>query len=61
MALKVNGEYPREATVSTVPAAVLQALPALPENVQYRFAAKHLILYDARANIVMDYILHALP
>jgi hypothetical protein len=58
---RINGDYPKEETVSTVAPDVLLSLPALPDNVQYRFVGKHLILYDARANTVIDYFLNAVP
>jgi hypothetical protein len=58
---KVNGEYPKEAPLSTVPPDVLLSLPPLPEDVQYRFVGKHLILYDAKANLIIDYMLNAIP
>lgn len=58
---KVNAEYPKETPLSTVPPDVLLTLPALPEDVQYRFAGKHLLLYDAKANIIIDYMLNAIP
>jgi hypothetical protein len=58
---KVNAEYPKDIPLSTVPPDVLLALPSLPEDVQYRFASKHLLLFDAKANIVIDYMLNAIP
>ncbi|HKY20776.1 MAG TPA: hypothetical protein VJM31_06110 [Vicinamibacterales bacterium] len=58
---KVNGEYPKDAPLSTVPPDVLKALPPLPENLQYRFAGRHLILYCMPANLIVDYMLNALP
>jgi hypothetical protein len=58
---KVNAEYPKEVPLSTVPPDVLQALPPLPEDVQYRFAGKHLLLFDAKANIIIDFMLNAIP
>jgi len=58
---RVNGDYPKQAPLSTVPPAVLLALPPLPEDVQYRFVGKHLILYDAKANLIIDYMLNAMP
>jgi len=58
---KVNGEYPKEAPLSTVPPDVLKALPALPENLQYRFVGRHLILYCTRGNLIVDYMLNAVP
>lgn len=58
---KVNADYPKETPLSTVPPDVLQALPQLPEDVQYRFAGKHLLLYDAKANLIIDFMLNAIP
>jgi hypothetical protein len=57
----VNAEYPRDESLSTVPPDVLRALPQLPPDIQYRFVGQHLILYDAKANIIIDYMLNALP
>lgn len=53
---KVNGPYPDKEPLSTVPPNVLAALPRLPEEIEYRFVGKHLILRDARANLIIDYI-----
>jgi hypothetical protein len=58
---KVNGDYPKKAPLSTVPPDVLLSLPQLPEDVQYRFVGKHLILYDAKANLIIDFMLNAMP
>ena len=58
---KVNGDYPKVAPLSTVPPDVLLALPPLPEDVQYRFVGKHLLLYDAKANLIIDFMLNAMP
>ena len=35
--LQVNARYPESVPVSTVPPQVLQALPKLPEELEYRF------------------------
>ncbi len=58
---KVNSTYPKDAPLSTVPPDVLLSLPPLPEDVQYRFVGKHLILYDAKANLIIDFMLNAIP
>jgi len=58
---KVNSDYPKDAPLSTVPPDVLLSLPQLPEDVQYRFVGKHLILYDAKANLIIDFMLNAIP
>jgi hypothetical protein len=57
----INGDYPRSEALSTVPPDILRALPPLPPEIQYRFVARHLILYDSKANIIIDYMLNALP
>ncbi len=61
VAFKVNGEYPKDQPLSTVPPDLLQALPRLPEELQYRFVGKHLILYCTRGNLIVDYMLNAIP
>lgn len=59
--IKVNAEYPKEAPLSTVPPDVLLSLPPLPEDVQYRLVGKHLLLLDAKANLIIDFMLNAMP
>jgi hypothetical protein len=56
IALQVNGEYPDTKPLSRVPAAVLAALPKLPRGIEYRFVPKYLLLYDARADLMIDYM-----
>ncbi len=58
---KVNSAYPKDVPLSTVPPDVLLSLPPMPEDVQYRFVGKHLILYDAKANLIIDFMLNAIP
>jgi hypothetical protein len=53
---KVMAPYPDNEPLSTVPANVLAALPELPKEIEYRFVGKHLILRDARADLIIDYI-----
>jgi len=59
--LKVNGTYPTESPVSTMPPSVLLALPQLPEALEYRFIGRHLILRDTKADIIVDFIMNAAP
>ena len=44
-----------------VPPDVLKQLPALPKDLEYRFVTKHLILFDARSNLVVDVLPNAIP
>jgi hypothetical protein len=59
--IRINGEYPLRAPVSTVPASVLLVLPPLPEDLDYRFVGRDLILRDVEANLIVDYIVGAVP
>jgi hypothetical protein len=56
----VNGTYPRDRPVSTMPPNILQMLPLLPEGLEYRFVAGHLILRDMKANIIIDDVPYAI-
>lgn len=53
--LDVNARYPEDAMLSTVPPSLLQALPRLPEDLQYRFVGCRLLLLDAEVSIIVDY------
>jgi hypothetical protein len=57
----VNKAYPKDQPAGTVPPNVLKALPPLPEGIEYRFIGRHLLLRDNRANLVIDYMLNAIP
>jgi hypothetical protein len=59
--LKVNTAYPAAAPMSSVPPSLLLALPTLPESLEYRFVGRHLILRDAKSDLVVDFILNAAP
>ena len=59
--LTVNGRYPDSIPVSTVPPQVLRALPQLPPELEYRFIGATLILLDAHAHIIVDYMTGVLP
>lgn len=53
---QINGTYPEEKPLSTVPPNILAVLPSLPDDIQYRFLGRHLILLDTRANVILDRI-----
>ena len=59
--LKVNTHYPEAEPLSTVPPNLLARLPQLPEQLDYRITGKHLLLRDADANLIVDYIPNAIP
>lgn len=56
----INGSYPEKEPLSTVPANILAVLPRLPDDIQYHFLGRHLILLDLRANVILDRIPFAL-
>jgi hypothetical protein len=57
----VNATYPSALPLATFPATLLAALPPLPEDLEYRFAGRHLILRDVKANIIVDVLPNVLP
>jgi hypothetical protein len=59
--LTVNGRYPDTVPLTSVPPQVLQTLPKLHEDLEYRFIGDWLILLDVHAHVIADYIDNALP
>jgi hypothetical protein len=56
----LNAAYPEEEAFATVPPLLLQRLPPLPESLQYRLLGRHIVLLDADASVVIDYVPDAL-
>jgi hypothetical protein len=52
----INETYSKEYPLATMPPKLLLLLPDLPKDLEYRFVGRHLVLRDARANIVIDEI-----
>jgi hypothetical protein len=59
--LTVNGRYPDTVPLTTIPPQVLQTLPQLTEDLEYRFIGDWLILLDTHAHVIADFIDNALP
>ena len=59
--LAVNSRYPDTVPLSTIPPEVLQTLPKLPEELEYRFIGDRIVLYDVHAHLIADFIEDALP
>jgi len=59
--LKVNEVYPDGVPQTTVPPTLLQKLPKLPDELEYRIVGRDLILLDVRANLVVDLLREVLP
>ena len=61
MPIKVNHPYPETKEVAQVQPALLLKLPQLPEQVRYRFVGRHMLLVDKDNDLILDYVLNALP
>jgi hypothetical protein len=58
--LAVNSRYPDSIPVTTVPPQVIEALPKLPQGLEYRFTGNRLVLLDTHAHVVVDLIEQAI-
>lgn len=59
--VSVNTIYPTTIPLITFPAALLQKLPDLPPELEYRIVGRHLILRDVKANLIVDVLRDAIP
>lgn len=59
--LKVNHPYPETKEMAQTPATLLLKLPQLPKELKYRFVGRHMLLVDTDNNLIVDYMLNALP
>jgi hypothetical protein len=59
--LSVNDRYPDTVPLTSIPPQVLQTLPKLTEDLEYRFIGDWLILLDTHAHVIADFIDNALP
>lgn len=57
---RINGPFPWTLGTAMWP-TLLPALPALPEDLQYRFVDRDLVLIDVHADLVVDILPKALP
>jgi ABC-type transporter MlaC component len=61
VALKVNHPYPDPKEFVEMPATLLLKLPQLPKEVKYRYVNRNLLLVDTDSNLIIDFMLDALP
>jgi hypothetical protein len=57
----INKIFPEQAALATVPPLLLASLPRLPDNLQYRFFGRHVVILDGDTEIIVDYVPNALP
>jgi hypothetical protein len=60
LALRVNETYPQGVPLQTMPPSLLQHLPVLPTELEYRFIGRDLVLHDIEPNIIVDFISNAI-
>jgi hypothetical protein len=54
--LEINQRYPESVPLQSTPPSLLENLPALPPEIEYRITGRDLVLLDAKANLVVDVI-----
>jgi hypothetical protein len=59
--LRVNYPYPEKNELSEMPATLLIKLPQPPNEVRYRFVGRNMLLVDRDNNLIIDYMVDALP
>jgi len=60
LTLRVNDSYP-PLPLQTMPAGLLQRLPLLPKELEYRIIGHDLVLHDIEPNIIVDFIPGVIP
>jgi hypothetical protein len=58
---RVNGDYPAGRSVSAMPPCLLAEFPPLPNELQYRFVGRDLVLWDVHAGLIVDFVPDAIP
>jgi hypothetical protein len=58
---EVHLRFPTTSSMARMPARLLQALPPLPNGLEFRFVGRSLVLRDRDAALVLDYVPDALP
>ena len=58
---RVNAPYPAMSPLATFPPLLLGTLPRLPDDLEYRFMGRQLIIRDTRTNLVVDYLSDGAP
>jgi len=59
--IAVNTTYPTQLPLATFPPRLLQRLPDLPPELEYRIVGRHIVLRDVTANVVVDVARDVVP
>lgn len=54
--LEVDDSYPARVPLQSSPPSLLENLPELPPEIEYRITGRDLVLLDAKANLIVDVI-----
>jgi len=54
--LEINERYPESVPLQSTPPSLLENLPPLPAEIEYRITGTDLVLLDAKANLIVDII-----
>jgi hypothetical protein len=57
----INRTFPARAALPTIPPLLLAKLPLLPDNLQYRFLDRHVVILDGDTQLIIDYVPNVLP
>lgn len=57
----IHLRLPVSAQMATMPPALLNVLPVLPKELEYRIIGRNLVLRDVDASLIIDYIPGAVP
>ena len=56
---QINHPYPHGIPIQSTPPSILANLPRLPPDIEYRLISHTLILWDAKTNLIIDYMNNA--
>lgn len=59
--ITINGRYPDTVPLATMPPDILAALPKMPEELEYRFVGRALVIMDVHAHMIVDFVPDVLP
>lgn len=59
--LRVNYPYPDTKEMTEMPPTLLLKLPQLPKEIRFRFVGRTMLLVDRDNNLIIDYMVDALP
>jgi hypothetical protein len=61
LSIGINDRYPDDVPLSTMPPDVLEFLPKMPEELEFRFVGRDLIIMDPHAHLIVDFVPNAIP